>query len=486
MKMLIQLKRSLPRIGLEQMKKVFNPPPSQVERKVDKDLLPTIETPTYKLGELIGEGTFGKVYVGQKRGGYGRYRQRYAIKVCDLVEKEDQPKEEEQDCAEEQDGDVLEVQAKLLDLPFYKEDAFQGAWRVREENAPKAGEEKEIVLPTSLETILGELKVFDRLQKSPYVVKVYASFQIKRSDHDWNGWIVMECMKIGLDDVIEATAGVSELSKEERMDNNLSKQISLETCACIILEILKGLKSLRSHRVVHRDIKPGNILISSIGKVKLCDFGISTIIEEGQSYAIVESISGTPQYMASELVRVGQRFDYSADIWSVGVVLFTMFRAGKMPWRSKEPREQYFDHHYLWGLWEKSSELYFERALCDGFLTGNEYLASLKVTQPGDFEWADKRYKRYFTPIAKVVRKAMVPQPKHGPDGNIHREGLIDRITLEEFIEWCEDKLKAIPELKRRPRVQNWVKSRIRCKEYLASKREAEQAKNSKELEITL
>lgn len=100
----------------------------------------------------------------------------------------------------------------------------------------------------------------------------------------------------------------------------------------LFLNIATAIKVLHENKVVHRDIKPENVLICKDGSIKLCDFGISRKLE-GDEY--IDDASGTPAYMAPEVLS-GQNYEpYSADLWSVGILLFTLLN-GAPPFKTKD------------------------------------------------------------------------------------------------------------------------------------------------------
>ena len=98
-------------------------------------------------------------------------------------------------------------------------------------------------------------------------------------------------------------------------------------------QILAGLAHLHDHRIAHRDIKPGNVLVSSTGVVKLADFGASEQLHASDR-AGTFTITGTPYYMSPELIRgeAGGNL-LVADVWAVGCTLIELL-TGSPPWRS--------------------------------------------------------------------------------------------------------------------------------------------------------
>lgn len=100
-------------------------------------------------------------------------------------------------------------------------------------------------------------------------------------------------------------------------------------------DICKALTVLCREKIVHRDIKPGNIFISSGGDYKLGDFGVSQTI--GQSLSSM-SVKGTFNYMAPEVVK-GSTGDYRVDIYSLGLVLYRMLNKNRGPFLPLPPQK---------------------------------------------------------------------------------------------------------------------------------------------------
>ncbi|KAL7596205.1 hypothetical protein Lser_V15G31096 [Lactuca serriola] len=90
----------------------------------------------------------------------------------------------------------------------------------------------------------------------------------------------------------------------------------------IAKQLVRALHYLHSNRIIHRDMKPQNILICAGGVVKLCDFGFARAMSTNT--VVLRSIKGTPLYMAPELVRE-QPYNHTADLWSLGVILYELF-----------------------------------------------------------------------------------------------------------------------------------------------------------------
>jgi eukaryotic-like serine/threonine-protein kinase len=112
------------------------------------------------------------------------------------------------------------------------------------------------------------------------------------------------------------------------------RYLSTDAATLILYEVCRALQYAHGRQVIHRDIKPGNILLAREGRVKLADFGIATSrgdAEEGLTSAGM--ILGTPAYLPPEQIDDPRSVDQRADIYSVGVVLYEMI-TGHTPFPS--------------------------------------------------------------------------------------------------------------------------------------------------------
>jgi predicted Ser/Thr protein kinase len=91
----------------------------------------------------------------------------------------------------------------------------------------------------------------------------------------------------------------------------------------LVAQVADALHAAHALGVVHRDIKPGNIMITAAGQVKVADFGIAKAIGEDTGLTRSGTVVGSPAYMAPEQVR-GEKLDGRADLFSLGVVLYEL------------------------------------------------------------------------------------------------------------------------------------------------------------------
>jgi serine/threonine-protein kinase len=109
----------------------------------------------------------------------------------------------------------------------------------------------------------------------------------------------------------------------------------------IALQLARALARAHSQRVVHRDVKPANVLITTDGRVKVGDFGVARLAE-GSSDVPAATIAGTPGYMAPEQASGGVSSP-ATDVYGVGIVLYEML-AGQTPFAGKSAVELALQH----------------------------------------------------------------------------------------------------------------------------------------------
>ena len=95
--------------------------------------------------------------------------------------------------------------------------------------------------------------------------------------------------------------------------------LSVEDSVEIAAQIAEGLAAAHARGVVHRDIKPGNLMVTRDG-VRILDFGLARLADSAQ-LTLTGSVLGTPAYMSPEQTR-GEAVDARSDVWSAGVVLY--------------------------------------------------------------------------------------------------------------------------------------------------------------------
>lgn len=100
------------------------------------------------------------------------------------------------------------------------------------------------------------------------------------------------------------------------------KQISWERVTDFAIQMCSALQHAHEHGVIHRDIKPGNFLLTKSGHLKLSDFGLASVVAEGRLTAAGRTV-GTILYMAPEQIR-GIAVTHRADLYALGCVLFEM------------------------------------------------------------------------------------------------------------------------------------------------------------------
>ncbi|MBI5030712.1 MAG: serine/threonine-protein kinase [Chloroflexi bacterium] len=113
------------------------------------------------------------------------------------------------------------------------------------------------------------------------------------------------------------------------------EKLSSQQILNIIRPVANALSFAHDHGVLHRDVKPSNILINAEGHVYLTDFGLARITQSGESTLSQDLMVGSPQYISPEQAR-GENVNASTDIYSLGVVMYEMFTR-RVPFQGDTP-----------------------------------------------------------------------------------------------------------------------------------------------------
>lgn len=125
-----------------------------------------------------------------------------------------------------------------------------------------------------------------------------------------------------------------------------TQKMSIATFLNVAVQLAKALISVQQHQIIHKDIKPANIIINpTSGIVKLTDFSMASVLIQEMSQPIDPAqIEGTLAYMSPEQTgRMNRTLDYRSDFYSLGVTFYEML-TGKLPFQSNDPLEIIYCH----------------------------------------------------------------------------------------------------------------------------------------------
>ncbi|VDO41012.1 unnamed protein product [Haemonchus placei] len=189
------------------------------------------------------------------------------------------------------------------------------------------------VKPSVRQQIVKELAVLHKCN-SPYIVGFYGAF-IDNNNSDIS--ICMEYMDgLSLDIVMKKVGRIAE-----------------KFVGKISVAVVRGLAYLKDEiKILHRDVKPSNMLVNSNGEIKLCDFGVSGMLIDSMANSFV----GTRSYMAPERLT-GSHYSIQSDIWSFGLSLVELL-IGRYPVPSPSKHE----YSVMFGIPESQIQLADGRA----------------------------------------------------------------------------------------------------------------------------
>ncbi|KAG7479349.1 serine serine/threonine-protein kinase NLK [Solea senegalensis] len=140
-------------------------------------------------------------------------------------------------------------------------------------------------------------------------------------------------------DYFEEIYVVTELMQSDLHKIIVSPQpLSSDHAKVFLYQILRGLKYLHSAGILHRDIKPGNLLVNSNCVLKICDFGLARVEESDESRHMTQEVV-TQYYRAPEILMGSRHYHNSIDIWSVGCI-FAELLGRRILFQAQSPIQQ--------------------------------------------------------------------------------------------------------------------------------------------------
>jgi serine/threonine protein kinase len=184
--------------------------------------------------------------------------------------------------------------------------------------AVKVMETRKLEQGTLLERFILEQDILADID-NPHVVKTYG-----HGFNDDYAYLVMEYFENG------------------DLDHYMERGISERSALICLKQIALALDVVHAAGVVHRDIKPHNVMLRGNSTVALTDFGVAKLMRQDLNLTRRNECFGSPAYMSPEQIR-GDKLDGRSDLYSLGVVLFEML-AGRKPYIAKTPKAV-FDLH---------------------------------------------------------------------------------------------------------------------------------------------
>lgn len=183
-----------------------------------------------------------------------------------------------------------------------------------------------------LNILFNELNAYKRIKLHSFIVTLHASFYSQSTC-----FFILENIRGG------------DLRNYLNHHCILDEQSAVYLTACIG----SALHHLHSYDIIHRDVKPDNILLDAHGRPFLADFGISMVSTPDNPIPLSHSSSGTLAYLAPEVLAPGNIHAYQSDFWSLGVILHEML-VGYRPYWKHCPIEEinYVSQNYGW-MWDQ-------------------------------------------------------------------------------------------------------------------------------------
>ncbi|MFD4413967.1 MULTISPECIES: serine/threonine-protein kinase [unclassified Streptomyces] len=194
-------------------------------------------------------------------------------------------------------------------------------WRARDEVLQREVAVKEVRAPAGIAGPEVE-RMYARLEREAWAAARISNRNVVTvydvATEDGRPWIVMELVRgLALSDLLDAEG-----------------PLPPQRAAHIGAEVLAALRAAHEAGVLHRDVKPGNVLIANDGRIVLTDFGIA-MVEGSSALTMTGEVIGSPEFLAPERA-LGRTPGPESDLWSLGVLLYAAVE-GNSPFRQNTP-----------------------------------------------------------------------------------------------------------------------------------------------------
>lgn len=182
--------------------------------------------------------------------------------------------------------------------------------------AVKVVQKSSLTKSRAKQKLMSEIKIH-KTMKHPGVVLLEKYFEDKE-----NVYIVLElCPNLSLNDMLKRRKRFTDIEVR-----------------CYLNQLINAVIYMRENKVIHRDLKLGNLFLNKDMEIKVGDFGLATRVTfDGEKK---RTICGTPNYIAPEVLSSRIGHSYEVDIWSIGVIIYTLL-FGRPPFETSDVKRTY-------------------------------------------------------------------------------------------------------------------------------------------------
>ncbi|XP_050439081.1 cyclin-dependent kinase 1-like [Adelges cooleyi] len=230
----------------------------------------------------------------------------------------------------------------------------------------------------------------------------------------------------------------------EYINKHYSNGLGYDLTKEYMIQVIRGIDYMHEHHVIHRDIKPDNILLTRNGVIKLCDLGISKLIcptSFGAELLMTPGM-GTLWYQAPEMLLGIKKYGTEVDIWSIGIV-FTEFMSGQPVITGKTSINQYRSIIRNFGI-AIEDQKYFNEIMKNTHYS----IVSMNYTNSYKYENVGKALKNYYplwpNELVEIVSKCLQFKPTRRKSAKylLNEPYFRNGDFLEKFAHTLNDKIR--------------------------------------------